>query len=85
MFYLISKSSADGTMKIQKAIGVTGEVYLTIPSKRSGIGKVQVKVMGSLRTLEAMTDDEQPIRTGKVIKVSQIISNNILLVTEKIN
>lgn len=85
MFYLISKASADGTMKIQKAIGVTGEVYLTIPSKQSGIGKVQVKVMGSLRTLEAMTDDEQPIRTGKVIKVSQIISNNILLVTEKIN
>ena len=82
MFYMISKAGANGTMRMEKAIGVTGEVYLTIPSKRSSLGKVQIKVMGSLRTLDAMTDNDHDIPTGKLIKVSQIINDNILLVTE---
>jgi hypothetical protein len=82
MFYLISKAGADGTMKIEKAIGVVGEVYLTIPSKRSSLGKVQIKVTGSLRTLDAMTDHDRDIPTGKLITVSKIINDNILLVTE---
>jgi hypothetical protein len=83
LFYLLMKAGADGTMKIEKAIGQTGEVYLLIQSNRGGIGKVQVKVMGALRTLDAVTDDSQDIPTGKIISVSNILSNNILLVTSK--
>jgi fucose 4-O-acetylase-like acetyltransferase len=82
MFYFISKANADGTMKMEKAIGVVGEVYLTIPSGQSGLGKVQIKVMGSLRTLDAMTDLDRDIPTGKLVTVSKIINDNILLVTE---
>jgi len=82
MFYMISKAGANGTMRMEKAIGVTGEVYLTIPSKRSSLGKVQIKVMGSLRTLDAMTDHDHDIPTGKLITVSKIINDNILLVRE---
>jgi len=83
LFYLLMKASADGTMKIEKAIGQMGEVYLTIQSKRNGMGKVQINVMGSLRTLDALTDDEQDIQTGKMVTVSKIVNNNILLVTSK--
>jgi membrane protein implicated in regulation of membrane protease activity len=81
LFYLLMKASADGTMKFEKAIGQVGEVYLTIQSKRGGLGKVQVNVMGSLRTLDAMTDDEADIPTGKMITVSSIAGDNILIVT----
>jgi membrane protein implicated in regulation of membrane protease activity len=81
MFYLMLKSGEDGTMKIQDAIGQLAEVYLTIPSKRSGLGKIQVKVTGSLRTLEAMTDDEASLQTGQLVKVVQVVNDNILLVT----
>jgi membrane protein implicated in regulation of membrane protease activity len=81
LFYLLMKASADGTMRFDKAIGQVGEVYLTIQSKRGGLGKVQVKVMGSLRTLDAMTDDESDIPTGKIVTVSSIAGDNILLVT----
>ncbi len=83
LFYLMMKSGEDGTMKIQDAIGQFGEVYLTIPSKRSGLGKIQIKVTGSLRTLEAMTDDEVALQTGQLAKVIQIVNDNILLVTIK--
>jgi hypothetical protein len=81
LFYLLMKASADGTMRIEKAIGETGEVYLTIKSKRGASGKVQIKVMGALRTLDALTDDEADIQTGKTVRVSDIVHGTMLLVT----
>jgi len=83
LFYLMMKTGADGTMKINDAIGQSGEVYLTIRAKRAGIGKIQVKVGGSLRTLDAMTDDEEPLPTGQLARVTQIVNDNILLVSSK--
>jgi hypothetical protein len=83
MFYLLMKAQHDGTMKIQKAVGHSGEVYLTIQSKRGGTGKVQIMVMGAVRTLDALTDDDTDIQTGKIVKVSKIVNDNVLLVTSK--
>lgn len=83
LFYLMTKSGADGTMKIQNAIGQTGEVYLTIQANRKSLGKVQVKVSGAVRTLDAMTDDNETLATGQLARVVQIINDNILLVTSK--
>jgi len=81
LFYVLSKATASGTMKFENAVGAAGQVYLTISGKRSGTGQVQVKVQGSLRTLEAMTDDEQDIPTGRMITVKSIINDRILLVS----
>lgn len=83
MFYVLMKAQYDGTMRIQKAIGNTGEVYLTILSKRGGTGKVQVTVSGALRTLDALTDDDVDIQTGKIVKVTSVVNENVLLVTAK--
>jgi len=80
-FYLLMKAQYDGTMKIKTAIGQTGEVYLTIQSKRGGIGKVQIKVSGALRTLDALTDDDLDIQTGRMVKVSSVVNDSTLLVT----
>lgn len=82
LYYLMSKANADGTMKIENAVGQPGVVYLFIPARRKSMGKVQMKVSGSVRTLEAMTDDELDIPTGKIITVSNVV-DNILLVTVK--
>jgi hypothetical protein len=79
--YFLAKANADGSMKIVKAIGRSGEVYLTIPKRRSQAGKVQIVVQGSLRTLDAMTDDEHDIPNGRLIRVKEVINNNILIVT----
>jgi membrane protein implicated in regulation of membrane protease activity len=83
LFFLLMKAGANGTLRMEKAIGQTGAVYLTIQSKRKSIGKVQVKVMGALRTLDAITDDGQDLPTGKIISVSNIVNDNLLLVTSK--
>jgi hypothetical protein len=81
VIYMMTKLNASGTMKIAEAIGKSGEVYLTIPAKRNNTGKIQLVVGGLLRTLDAMTDDEEGIPTGKQAKVSAVLDNNILLVS----
>lgn len=82
LFYLLMQANADGTMKIDQAIGRMGEVYLTIQARRGGAGKVQVTVSGSLRTLEALTDEDSDIPTGRQVKVVSVVGNQ-LLVTSK--
>lgn len=83
LFYYMSKLSDSGTLNINNAIHKTGTVYLTIPGKRKSMGKVQVKVQG-LQTLDALTDDEEDIKTGSIIEVTGVVSNEILLVKRSI-
>jgi hypothetical protein len=79
LFYYMSKLSDSGTLNINNAIHKIGTTYLTIPASRKGMGKVQVKVQG-LQTLDALTDDEEDIKTGSIIEVTGVVSNEILLV-----
>jgi hypothetical protein len=81
LFRNVSKLKYSGTMQINNAMNQVGETYLFIPAKRGGMGKVHVKVQGTLRELQALTDDVADIPTGKIIKVTGILNNNILLVT----
>ncbi|MDV7186378.1 hypothetical protein R3X25_03715 [Lutibacter sp. TH_r2] len=80
LFFWMNKLSTSGTLKIKNAIGVIGEVYLPIGAKRSKMGKVQIKVQGSLRELEAITDNEEELKTGTMVKVTEIVSAELLLV-----
>ncbi len=80
LFYFMSKLAESGTLNMRNAIGHLGEVYLTIPAKRDGMGKVQLTVQGSLRTLEAITDDPEAIVTSSLIEVIDVIDQQILLV-----
>ncbi len=82
LFYYISKLHESGTMIIERAIGQTGEVYLRIPPNREGHGKVQLEVQGTLREMDAITDDEKELPTGSIAQVLEIVNNQILLVTQ---
>jgi hypothetical protein len=80
LFFWMYKLAESGTLKIQKAVGVIGEVYLPIGAERSKMGKVQIKVQGSLRELEAITDEIEELKTGSMVKVTEVVSAEILLV-----
>lgn len=80
LFYFMSKLTDNGTLKMKNAIGRLGEVYLTIPGNREGMGKVQLTVQGSLRTLDAITDNQEEIPTSALIEVIDVIDEQILLV-----
>lgn len=80
LFFWMHKLAASGTLKMKNAIGVIGEVYLPIGANRTKMGKVQIKVQGSLRELEAITDNEEELKTGTMVKVTKIVSAELLLV-----
>ncbi len=79
MFYLITKLNESGTISLSNAVNATGRVYLPIPSRRSGTGQVQITVQGSMREIEAITDEDN-LPTGTPVQVTQVINNEILLV-----
>jgi membrane protein implicated in regulation of membrane protease activity len=84
-YYFMAKMSESGTLKMSNAVGAIGEVYLTIPSNASAMGKVQIKLQGSLHELDAITDDEEDITRGKLVKVTDVVNNAILKVTLNTN
>jgi hypothetical protein len=79
LFYFVSKLNDSGTLDFKNAIGAIGEVYLTVGAKRSRIGKVSVRIQGSLREMEAITDEEKELSTGTVVSVRDVTSNGILI------
>lgn len=72
------KLTEDNTFDINQLLHKTGEVYLFIPARMAGRGKVQISHKGSNRELDAMTDDES-IPSGSVISVERI-EQNVLIV-----
>jgi len=80
MFRQVMKLSHDGSFKMQEAVGLKADVYLRIPAARSGRGKVQVSVKGSVHEIDAMTDNTEEIATGGQVKIMKVLGDDLLLV-----
>ncbi len=80
LFYYLSKLTHTGTLDIKNALNTVGEVYLTIGANQSKIGKVLVRVQGSLRELEAITNESQDLNQGNVVRIKEVTDNGILIV-----
>jgi len=80
VYYMFEKIAQEGNMNISDAIGKQGTVYIPIPKKNEGIGKVQIILSGSLKTLDAIAKSK-PITTGSRVEVVGII-NEMLEVEE---
>ncbi len=79
LFNVIMKLTESGTMDIQNALNHTGTVYLKIPPKREGTGKINMEIQGAMREIDAVTDGDE-IPTGESVIVSEILENQTLLV-----
>jgi len=86
LFFFVIKQlmrlNENNSFTYEKTINKTGTVYLTIPEKKSGIGKIQISINGAFHELQAVTENEK-IETGSLIKVVRVENNSILIV-EKI-
>lgn len=80
IYYLFQRLEQSGTMDIKEAIGKQGSVYIPVPNRNDGLGKVQIIIGESLRTLDAIAKDK-PIKTGRQVRVIGII-NEMLEVEE---
>ena len=83
LFKWLAGMQQSGNINLQKAAaGCEGKVYLTIPGARSGTGKVQITINGAVREYDAMTESEEPLKTGVPIRVVDCLDANTLLVEE---
>lgn len=80
LFYYLAKLQSSGTLNLKNAVNQIGEVYLTIGANRTRIGKVSVNVQGTLRELQALTDEDHDLVQGNVVKVQDVTDTGILIV-----
>jgi hypothetical protein len=57
--YLIRKLNREVSYDVSTAVGKTARVYMKIPAKGKGQGKVQVSVSGRLKTIQAVSSSKE--------------------------
>ncbi|NLM50492.1 MAG: hypothetical protein GX196_06020 [Clostridiaceae bacterium] len=77
------KLESKGNLKSQNAIGKSASVYLKIPPKRSGAGKVTLLLQERFVEMEAITDEEEEIPTGKEVLVVGVTNRGACIVKRK--
>jgi hypothetical protein len=70
---------ADGTVRLQRAIGATGTVYIKVPPREQGAGKVLLTLQNRTVELEAVTAGEE-LPTGTPVVVSRMAGTEIVQV-----
>jgi membrane protein implicated in regulation of membrane protease activity len=71
---------ADGTVRLDQAVGRTGTVYLRVPAERTGPGKVTLNLQNRTVELEAFTA-AQELPTGTPVRVVAVLGPGAVEVT----
>jgi len=75
----VQKLAEDNSFNITNTLYKTAEVYLPIPERKTGKGKIIISVNGAFHELDAMTENDK-IASNTMVRVVEIESNNILIV-----
>lgn len=78
----IERLAEDNSFRIQQVVNHTASVYLSIPGRKKGAGKIQVSVKGAVREIDAITENDK-IESNAMVRIVRIESGN-LAVVEKI-
>lgn len=72
------KLRQNGNVPASALVGKSGTVYLTIPAKRRGAGKVNLNLGNATREIRAYAEEELP--TGTPVRVTEHLGDGIFLV-----
>jgi hypothetical protein len=68
---------SDGTVRIERTVGLPGSVYLSIPRQKAGTGKITLKVQDRFMEYTAMTSGDE-IPTGTAVVVLGVLTPQIV-------
>ena len=80
IFKQLMKLESNSAVGADACVGRTADVYLRIPANRSGKGKIQLSLNGAVREFDAVTDESEPIPSGSVVTVKEVVGKSLLLV-----
>ena len=78
----IMRLRSDGNIEISKAIGLTASVYLSIPPKDNGFGKINLTLEERFIEVNAVQNGNETIPTGTSVKI--VATSGDKLVVEKV-
>ena len=76
----LRRQTASGTVHIDRAVGQPATVYLTVPGKKAGVGKVTVCVQNRTMEYQAVTPDQELPTGAKVVVVSVVNGDTVEVV-----
>lgn len=83
LFYLISKLQSSGNINYKNALGCLAEVYIPIPKKHTGVGKVQLTIQERLVEADAITHTNTTFNTGDIVRIIDIFNGTTLVVDKE--
>lgn len=65
----MGRLNQDQTLKVQRAIGRVGTVYIPIPAQKASSGKIQLSLQNRVVEYEAITQGNEKLATGAKVRV----------------
>lgn len=65
----VLRLQSSGNIQIGSAVGKTGQVYIPIPPRGTGRGKINITVQDRYIEVDAMTESEDTLKTGETVRV----------------
>lgn len=75
-----SKLAQNGTFNMKNLLGESGTVYIPIPEKGKGMGKINVSCGERFMEFDAITEEQEMLKTGQPVTVVDIIGGTTLVV-----
>lgn len=72
---------SDGSLRLENAVGQAGTVYLTVPPRGEGAGRVQFALQGRTVELRAVSEEPAAIPTGAAVVVVSVVDAGTVEVT----
>lgn len=79
-FHYALKMQRSGNINYKKAVGHVGTVYMRIPAKRTGFGKINLTLQERYVEISAITDDGETINTGLPVKITGLEDSSTVIV-----
>lgn len=81
LMFASRRLAENGTVDIQNAIGESGTVYIPVPAKGRGEGKINLYLQGRYVEVNCISSEEELIPTGTAVRVTD--ARNGLLIVER--
>lgn len=80
---LTARLASNGTLQMRNALGQTATVYLMIPARGAGQGKVNLTVQERFIEASAITDGAVSLPSGAFVRVVDVRADNVLVVEQE--
>lgn len=82
IFRAMAKMQCNGALETDKLVGKQATVYISVPSARSGRGKITLNAQGKFLELDAVTDSDEKLLTDEIVEI--IAAENECMVVKRV-